>query len=185
MTKASWMRTTFKYTVRTGPFVHEGNNQKDCIDRALAQAHQALSGSFYPILVQWKGLIGLVWKNPYGWNYSILTEAIDSRKTFKTLSGVLMDVSTENEARLELFYKLILDAWKPGDEMPEEFYYELFYRREAYLQWTAWQEKYHEAKQRGFSDAWARGIADKFFVGLSKDGLTSEQLEFIQTLYEK
>ncbi len=113
-----------------------------------------MTGTYTPEIIAHKGYTLLLWRDLYGWNFSILTD----HETGKLRSGFIYGCSgsqTFEDARNAGAAHLARCAWEYGDGSDAPDILTTKEGRQQFTDWALWQARYKTFRAQGCDDSTA------------------------------
>jgi hypothetical protein len=146
-----------KWRAELGGIETQAEEKDDAVQQLHQEVEQALTGSYQPILLSYKGYIGLVWRTPTcQWCSRILSPEIIFEGKPKTVA-MNTCYPTAEEAIRRLRNHLAQWIWSEHRDWTDAIAKELFREneeedREDFLHDCRWQTRFTELQYTGMND---------------------------------
>lgn len=139
----------------TGPYKTQG----EAMERLESVLEQAMTGTYTPHIVAWRGYVMLVARHAVsGWGSRVIMSPEDDDVTSGDILVSSGDTQTRSQAIDEAARHVAQMGWQPGEEIPDIVPPKM---RGEFLSWMEFQNRYHEAIGRGMSSSDAHSYAGR------------------------
>lgn len=148
------------YVATMGDYETEScKTQSEALEKLESVLEQAMTGTYTPYIVSWRGNVILVARRAVsGWGSRIIMHHDEENVQDGDVLVSSGDVMSRKQAIDDAKYHLAQIGWKPYEEMPDIVPEK---RRGEFLSWMEFQNRYHEAVSKRMTDGDAHSYAGR------------------------